>query len=512
MNPERQRLLCGERQVSGAQLREHAARAAAGFEHMGLAAGDTVAVMLRNDLAYLELMLALGRLGVHLVAINWHFGPAEAGFILRDCGARALVIHADLRPGIAAVIPEGLTVLEVATPPDVLQAYGIGPVEPRMPEAGGWSAWLDGFAPSTREPLPSVGSMLYTSGTTGRPKAVMRLPGTPRQHAGALRIRAQASQARPGMRTAVVGPLYHAGPNAAARVALEQAELIAVMPRFDPEELLRLIDTHRLTHLSLVPIMMVRLLKLPEAVRARYDVSSLENVTHGGSPCAPEVKRRMLDWWGPVICETYGSTEIGLVTYVTAQEWLARPGTAGRPFSGTSIRILDEDGRELPAGQVGEVHVNPGDNALPFTYRNNEAQRQAVERDGYITNGDLGHLDADGYLYVTDRKRDMVISGGVNIYPAEIEHALLASPDVADCAVFGIPDDEFGEALAAAVVPARGATPTSETLRQWLRERLAGYKVPKVIALHDSLPREAMGKVFKNQLREPYWRDAGRRL
>jgi long-chain acyl-CoA synthetase len=262
----------------------------------------------------------------------------------------------------------------------------------------------------------------------------------------------------------------------------------------------------------MVPVMLVRLLKLAPQVRQRYDVSSLENVTHGGSPCAPEVRRAIIEWWGPIVNETYGSTEAGLITAVTAKEWLERPGTAGKPFPGTSIRILDEEGHELPAGEVGEIYVNTGDNALPFTYRNNEAQRQSIERDGYITNGDVGHVDADGYLYVTDRKRDMVISGGVNIYPAEIEHALVANPQVADCAVFGIPDAEFGEAVAAAVVRAPGSTITAAEVRDWLRARVAGYKVPRHVEFHDALPREGMGKVFKNRLRAPHWERVGRKI
>ena len=220
----------------------------------------------------------------------------------------------------------------------------------------------------------------------------------------------------------------------------------------------------------------------------------------------------MMAWWGPVLSVTYGSTEAGLVTFAHAADWLAHPGTVGRPFPGTSVRILGEDGRVLPAGEVGEIYVDPGDNALPFTYRHNEAQRRAIERDSHITNGDVGWLDAEGYLYVTDRKRDMVISGGVNIYPAEIEHVLLASPEVADCAVFGIPDEEYGEALAAAVVPAPGHAPTADTLREWVRERLAGYKVPKLVEFHTALPREGMGKVFKHQLRAPHWARAGRSI
>ncbi|MBO9512703.1 MAG: AMP-binding protein [Variovorax sp.] len=510
MNPNLT-LHCGNRQLDGATLQARADRAASGLQSLGLAPGDTVAVMLRNDLPYLELMLALGRLGVHLVAVNWHFQAEEAAFVFRDSGARALVIHADLWPRLAEAVPPGLPVLVVPTPQDVLDAYGLAPT-PVPAGALDWAAWRDRFPACTSDPVPSVGSMLYTSGTTGRPKAVMRLPGTPQQHAGSKRVRAMASQAREGMRTAVVGPLYHAGPNAAARVALDMAERIVVLPRFDAEQLLKTIETHRITHLSLVPVMLVRLLKLPAEVRARYDVSSLENVTHGGSPCAPEVRRAMIDWWGPIISETYGSTETGLVTFVTAQEWLARPGTAGRPFPGMSIRILDAEGRPLPAGEVGEIYVDPGDNALPFTYRNNEASRRAIERDGHVTNGDVGYIDAEGYLYVTDRKRDMIISGGVNIYPAEIEHTLVASPEIADCAVFGIPDAEFGEAVAAAIVRAPGSRITDAQVRDWVRQRLAGYKVPRHVEFHEALPREGMGKVFKNQLRAPHWERAGRRI
>ncbi|MGO4391212.1 AMP-binding protein [Variovorax sp. M-6] len=504
---------CGERRLEGAQLRENADRAATGFASLGLQPGDAVAVMLRNDLPYLELMLALGRLGVHLVAVNWHFQAEEAGFILRDSGAKAFVVHADLWPNVADAVPPGLQVLVVPTPVEIEALYGARDTVPALPPGSlSWAPWRDGFEPATAPPVPSVGSMLYTSGTTGRPKAVMRLPGTPRQHEGSLRIRAMASQARAGMRTAVVGPLYHAGPNAAARVALELAEEIVVLPRFDAEQLLCTIERHRITHLSMVPVMLVRLLKLPEALRRAHDVSSLENVTHGGSPCAPEVRRAIIDWWGPIVNETYGSTEAGLVTFVTAAQWLERPGTAGRPFPGTSIRILDDEGRELPPNAVGEIYVNTGDNALPFTYRHNEAQRRAIERDGYITNGDVGHLDAEGYLYVTDRKRDMVISGGVNIYPAEIEHALVANPEVADCAVFGVPDSEYGEAVAAAVVRAPGSRITEAEVREWLRARVAGYKVPRLVEFHDALPREGMGKVFKNRLRAPHWERAGRSI
>jgi len=513
MDPSGQQLFCGERELDGATLRRQAAQAASGFAALGLQPGDTVAVMLRNDLPYLALMLALSRLGVHLVAVNWHFLPAEAGFVLRDSEARALVVHADLWPRVAEVLPPGVTVLVVDTPDDIVAAYGLDAAATAGPPGAlRWTPWLDGFEPHTAPPAPPLGSMLYSSGTTGRPKAVMRLPGTPRQHEGAARVRRLASRAREGLRTAVVGPLYHAGPNGAARVALDLAERIVVMPRFDAEGLLQAIEAHRLTHLSMVPIHFVRLLKLPEAVRARYDLSSLENVTHGGSPCAPELRRAMIDWWGPIVTETYGSTETGLVTLCPADEWLQRPGTVGRPMPGMRLRILGPEGQPLPPGEVGEIAVDPGDNALPFTYRHQPEARAAIDRDGFIATGDVGRLDDEGYLYISDRARDLVISGGVNIYPAEIEHVLVTHPQVADCAVFGIPDAEYGEALAAAVQPQPGEAPDADSLRAWLRERLAGYKLPRLIEFHAELPREAMGKVFKRRLREPHWAGHARQV
>jgi long-chain acyl-CoA synthetase len=513
VNPERQLLVCGERRMSGAALRLNADRAARGLHSLGVRQGDAVAVMMRNDLPYLEAMLAVSRLGAYLVAVNWHFQPEEAGYLLADSGARLLVIHADLFAKVQHVVPPGVTVIVADTPGEVQTAYGLAGTATALPVGAlQWDGWRDGFEPWTEPPKPPLGSLLYTSGTTGRPKGVMRLPGTPQQHAGQMRVRALVGRAREGMRTALVGPLYHAGPNSFARLALEMADVVVVMPRFDAEQLLQAIDEHRLTHLSVVPVMLVRLLKLSPELRAKYDLSSLENVTHGGSPCAPEVRRAMIEWWGPILTETYGSTEAGLVTLCSSADWLRHPGTVGKPLEGMSIRIVDEAGRTLPQGEVGEIYVDAGENALPFTYKNDEALRRSIERDGHITNGDMGYFDTEGFLFITDRKRDMVISGGVNIYPAEIEHVLLSCPDVLDVAVFGIPDTEFGESLAAAVVPAPGASPTQESIRAWVRARLAGYKVPKVVDFHEALPREGMGKLFKHQLRAPYWAKAGRRI
>ncbi|WP_431283596.1 AMP-binding protein [Humitalea sp. 24SJ18S-53] len=496
-----QKIIFGDQEIDGALLRDNAARAAGGFSALGIGPGDRIAVMMRNEPVYLEVLLASDRLGAACVAINWHFRADEAGHILIDSGARVLVVHADLLPQIAALIPEGLPVLVVPTPPEIVAAYGLRDVPGATQD---WATWRDAQTPWTAPPVPALGMMLYTSGTTGRAKGVRRLPGTPEQHDAIRRIRTLIGGARPGMRTAIAGPLYHAGPAANARVALSQAELIVVMPRFDAEAMLQAIERHRLTHLALVPIMLVRLLKLPMEVRTRYDLSSLEGVTHGGSACAPDVKRGMIDWWGPILAETYGSTEVSLIASSSSADWLRFPGTVGRALPGTSIRILDEEGKILPPGEVGEIHVDSGPNSLPFTYHNIDGERQRVERDGHVTNGDVGYLNDDGFLFITDRKRDMVISGGVNIYPAEIEAALIMHPAVLDCAVFGVPDAEYGEALVAVVQPRPGQAPEADAMRAWLRERLAGYKVPRIIWFLPELPRDSMGKIFKRRLREGF--------
>jgi long-chain acyl-CoA synthetase len=257
--------------------------------------------------------------------------------------------------------------------------------------------------------------------------------------------------------------------------------------------------------------MFTRLLKLPERVRASYDVSSLRHVIHAAAPCPAEVKRAMIEWFGPVIHEFYGSTESGAVTFATSGDALRKPGTVGRVSPGAEVRFLGDDGRILPQGEIGEIYTRIAGNP-DFTYHNKPEKRAEIERDGFITSGDVGYIDADGYVFVCDRKRDMVISGGVNIYPAEIEAVLHGLPGVHDCAVFGIPDEEFGEALMAVVEPQPGAALDVVNLRTQLKASLADYKVPRHIEIHDRLPREDSGKIFKRRLRDPYWERAGRRI
>ena len=480
---------CGE-EIGAADLEQRAARVASGFERLGIAEGDVVALMLRNSPAFIEAMLACRMLGAYYCPINWHFKADEAGFILRDSGAKALAVHAEFLPRIETGLPPGMPIVTA---------------EP------GWSEWRDAHAPwrgATRTPR---GNMPYTSGTTGRPKGVRRMPATDKERSLALEIYRTLLGLEPGMRAFVSAPLYHSAPNLYAVQATLAGELLVVEPRFDAEATLALIERHRITNAYLVPTMFVRLLRLPPEVRRRYDVSTLRFISSTGSPCAPEVKRSMIEWLGPIITETYAASETGHITFIDSRTWLERPGSVGRVLGRGVVKILDEAGRELPPGEVGLIYCRQP--AYPdFTYTNDPAARAAIERDGLWSVGDMGYLDADGYLYVSDRKSDMVISGGVNIYPAEIEATLLTMPAVADCAVFGIPDTEFGEALAAAIHLRDGQHATAEQVQDFLRSRIANYKVPRVVTFHDALPREESGKIFKRLLREPYWAAAGRRI
>jgi long-chain acyl-CoA synthetase len=480
-------LLFGEETVAPAEMQRRAACAAAALDAAGIVEGDVVGLLLKNQPAYLEAMLACRRLGAYHCPINWHFKGDEAGFILRDSGAKLLVAHPDLLPQVEASIPRQTRVVQ------------------------NWDAWRDAHSPWPGPDRQPRGNVPYTSGTTGRPKGVLRRPATDDERRLAGELYRVALGLDPGMRALLSAPLYHSAPNLYALQALLAGKLLVLEARFDAERTLALIERHRISHLYLVPTMFVRLLRLPPEVRRRHDLSSVRFVSSTGSPCAPEVKRAMIDWWGPVINETYASSETGHVTFIDSADWLRHPGSVGRPLGGARLKILDEGGREQPAGEIGLIYVRQP--AYPdFTYANNPAARAALEREGLWSVGDMGYVDREGYLHVADRKSDMVISGGVNIYPAEIESVLLGMPGVADCAVFGIPDAEFGEALAAAIQPAPGENLDPGGVQAYLRERIADYKVPRVVAFHEALPREDSGKIFKRRLREPYWRGAGRKI
>lgn len=511
-------IVSGTRRLTRAELIDRAARAASGFSALGVAENDAIALMLRNDFAFFEAAFAAAHLGAYAVPVNWHFTTEEAGYILRDCAARALVVHADLLPQVRSAIPDGVSVMVVPTPSEIIDAYGIDGsqlvIPASMPKGWqNWGEWLGGQMPWTAPPKPSRTNMIYTSGTTGQPKGVRRQPATAEMQQAMGRMVQAAFDLGPDrtIRTVITGPIYHSAPNFYALVAATHAELVVLQPRFDAEQLLQMIEQYQITHLHMVPTMFVRLLKLPAEVRGKYDLTSLLCVAHGAAPCPIDVKRRMIEWWGPVIREYYGGTETGVVVTHTSEEALRKPGTVGRAIEGAILRVYDPDGQQLAPGEIGEIFLRVGE--FPdFTYHGLDERRREVERDGLISCGDVGYLDADGYLFLCDRARDMVISGGTNIYPAEIEGVLVSMPGVQDCAVFGIPDDEFGEALCAYIQPEEGAELTADGVGAFVRRHLARYKVPKVIEFVDTLPREDSGKIFKRKLRAPYWEKAGRQI
>jgi long-chain acyl-CoA synthetase len=502
----------GPRKVALDEVARNGAKLAAGLKDLGIGDGDSYASFMRNDIAMLETKVAGNQLGAYSVPVNWHATAQEAGYMFTDSGAKAIVIHADLLPGVASHLPHGVPLLVCATPPEIAGAYGVQPDLCHVPDGmTDYEAWRDGFEPLTGEAPLQRGSMIYTSGTTGNPKGVRREPNSPERQARLAELALRSFGIRPGGVVAMTGPMYHSAPGAYASIAFALGNDIHLLPKFEPEGLLQAIHEHKISHMHVVPTMFVRMLRLPDEVKAKYDLSSLVHVIHGAAPCPPQVKRGMIEWWGGVIYEYYGSTEAGIITVVNSTDWMNKPGTVGQPLDGQKVTIYDDDGNVLGRGESGEIYMNLND-LSDFTYHNKADKRAEIERDGMVTNGDVGYMDEDGYVYLNDRKRDMIISGGVNIYPAEIEAALLEMPGVQDCAVFGIPHEEFGESIAAAIEPQPGASLSPEAVKDFLKAHISAYKVPREVTFHDAMPREDTGKIFKRKLRQPYWDAAGRQI
>ncbi len=508
----------GDRIKTKADMDLRAQRAARGYSSLGVRSGDVVAVYMRNDFIFMEASLAAGLCGAYVVPVNWHNTPEEARYVLANSGAKVLVIHADLWRNISHVVPDTVAVIVAETPESLQGPYRIEADAASVP-AGvtEWESWLAGFEPAV-PPFPtSPGSMIYTSGTTGHPKGVRRQPPTPEQAAASQQMMREVggltdwADRLGDVVLLIPGPAYHSSPNGWMFSFYNMGANIIVEPRFEPERMLATIARHRVTHALVVPTMFVRLLALPRAVRSRYDLSSLSYAMHVGAPCPPHVKRGMIDWWGPIITEHYGSTEVGAVTFCTSEEWLAHPGTVGRRLPGCAVVVMDEAGRELPLGQSGEIVC--GRELYPeFTYHGDPDKRAKTARGGLVATGDVGFFDADGFLHLSGRASDMIIFGGTNIYPAEIESELMKVPGVADCAVFGIPDDEFGETVCAFIQPNAGTPLNEDAIRSDLKSRLAGYKIPRRIEFSATLPREDTGKIFKRKLKEPFWQGTGRSI
>ncbi len=493
-------VVVGERTVPKAEIRARAGSLAGALRAMGVGPGSVVATLLRNDTSWFEVALALDLLGAYNVALNWHWRDAEVAYALEDSGATVIVGHADLladRSSSTGTVPS----IVLPTPREIIDAYQLT-IDPAWPSPADHERWLAAQDRVTEPLAASPGSMYYTSGTSGRPKAVRRRPlTTDEQRRAAAAMWQELYEFRPGMRTMVPAPLYHGAPGSFARASFNVPGRVVLMLRFDAEDMLRLVERHRITHVQVVPTMLVRLLNLPAEIRRGADTSSLDHVITNSAPCPADVKQRMIQWWGPIVWESFGSSEIGAVTMCSAQEWLAKPGTVGRPFSGSVVRIMDEDRHELPVGAVGDIYArHPG---IPdFTYHRDPDKRAAVEVDGLLTSYDCGYLDEDGYLFLADRRSNMVISGGVNVYPAEVEAALFELAGIRDCVVFGVPDALYGEALVAHVDAEPGIDDAA--IRAHLRERLAGFKVPRLIVLDTALPRQDTGKIMVRELKARY--------
>ncbi|EME65806.1 acyl-CoA synthetase [Rhodococcus ruber BKS 20-38] len=486
------------------QLDENSVRLAKYLRAAGLEPGDHIALISDNDLRVMEVYWAALRSGLYVTVVNWHLTPAEAAYVVNDCGAKVLVASA----GAATAVDTG-----AGAYPNVVRRLVYGGALTGFDD---YSEALAAFDASPLESQPRGQDMLYSSGTTGRPKGI-----EPKLPEGQV-------QDVPDPYTAVFAPmygfdadtvylcpapLYHAAPLRFCGTIQSVGGTVILMDRFEPEEALALIDRYRVTHSQWVPTMFVRMLKLPDEVRGKYDVSSLKVAIHAAAPCPPEIKRAMIEWWGPVVYEYYASTEGAGATFIDSAQALAHPGSVGRDGVMGIVHICDDEGRELPTGAVGTVWWERDEH--PFQYHNDpEKTREATHPDHptWTTSGDIGYLDEERYLYLTDRAAFTIISGGVNIYPQESENVLTLHPKVYDVAVIGVPNEEMGEEVKAVVQLVDGVEPGPEVERELLdfvRERVSHFKAPRSIDFSDELPRTPTGKLVKHKLRARYLTPAG---
>jgi long-chain acyl-CoA synthetase len=494
----------GGRQISAGELAGAANALVHGLRALGMRRGDCIATVLPNGTAMLELYLAASQGGWYLVPINHHLTAAEIAYIVQDADAKVFVAAEPFAGACAAAAAD-------AAMPSAMR-FAVGTIAGFRPYQD-----LTRGQPTTPPENRSAGQVMnYTSGTTGRPKGVRRpLPEADPDMVAAMF----------GMFLAMFGvtphdggvhltgsPLYHTAVLMFTGSSLQFGHSVVLMDKWTPEGCLDMIQRHRVTTSHMVPTQFHRLLALPDAIKQRYDLSSLRHVIHAAAPCPIDVKRRMLDWWGPVIYEYYAASEGG-GTLVTPGEWLNYPGTVGRAWPTAEVRILDDEGRDCATDQAGTVYMALG--AAAFEYHKDQAKTAANRREGFFTVGDIGYLNADGYLFLCDRKTDMIISGGVNIYPAEVESVLLTHPKVADAAVFGIPHPDWGEEVKAVIELAPDVAPEpllAEELLAFCRERAARYKCPRTIDFIERMPRDPNGKLYKRKLRDPYWQGRDRAI
>jgi len=464
-------------------------------DEFGLETDDHIALLMGNRVEFVELTFAAMLAGVWITPINWHLKDAETAYVIEDSGARVLFTD-ETHEATARRLAPSRDLLNVEA---LERALADASDEP-MPQEG-----------------PSGGTMIYTSGTTGRPKGVKRSrPPTLGAALSEIATKAAALGLDGSGPHMVTGPLYHAAPLLFAFYDQVNGAPLVILPQWEDARALDLLQEHAIRNTHMVPTMFVRMLNLPEEVRSRFDPSALRMVLHGAAPMSVAVKRRMIDWWGEVFVEYWGATEGGATTLVDSADWLAHPGTVGRALPSFEVFAVDDRGERLPPGQEGILYCRHRHLRQVFEYHRAPEQTAEAHPQPFLFNiGDIGRVDEDGYVYLSDRKSNMIISGGVNIYPAEIEQILQEHPAVADVGVFGIPDAEWGEAVKAAVelVPGRRPSPELEgELRAFAREHLADYKVPRSIDFENGLPRYPTGKLHVRLLRDRYWKEHGRKI
>ena len=481
--------------VTFGQLEARANQVAQVLRGHGVARGAHIALLMKNHRRLMEACFGADRAGVYYTTISTRLMADEIAYIVRDCAARILVVSAELEDLVQQLKP--------LLPAD-LQCFMVGKPAP------GFQSWESAVDSASEDPIhdPAQGlDMLYSSGTTGRPKGVKwpMLPAPAGARTMLVQLLAPLFGYGRDVRYLSPAPLYHAAPLRHCMTVIKLGGTVFVMESFDAEQSLRWIAHHRITHSQWVPTMFVRMLKLPDEVRLRHDLSSMRVAIHAAAPCPVEVKERMLDWWGPLIFEYYAGTENNGFCTITPSEWLHHKGSVGRASQGV-LHICDESGQELPVGETGLVYFSDGPQ---FEYHNDPIRTsQTRNAQGWSTLGDIGRLDAEGYLYLVDRRAFMIISGGVNIYPQEAESVLIGHPSVADVAVVGVPHDELGEQVKAVVQlldPARAGPEMAAELMSYCRQRMAAFKCPRSIDFDDALPRHPTGKLYKQLVRQRYW-------
>ena len=495
--PDRLALVTAEgKELTFGELGARVNQLSRGLQAMGLERGDGVAMMLNNHAEWIEVFFAVHQVGLYLTAINYHLTGPEVSYILDNCEAKVFITESAYAEAAQKAVGE----LKF----DASHCFSID-------ELDGFVAYenlLAGQSSDLPENRSAGNLMLYTSGTTGQPKGVRRplSDATPEGSAAMSAMLGMLFEIQAGSGAhLVMGPLYHAAPSGFAAGAMHMGQALVLMKKWTAEDCLKLIEKYKITATHMVPTMFQRLLELPADIKTKYDLSSLKNVVHAAAPCPPDTKRKMIDWWGPTIYEYYAATEGG-GAYVNSSEWLENPGTVGKAWPGSQLLILDDDGNELPANEVGTIYMASA--MGEFKYYKDDKKTAESTRGNLFTVGDMGYLTEGGWLFICDRKNDMIISGGVNIYPAEIEAVLHQHDKISDVAIFGIPDDNWGESVKAVVELVADVEPSdtiADEILAFAAENLAKYKLPRSVDFIDELPRLPTGKLYKRLIRDKYW-------